>query len=174
MPDLPEPTLDTVVETVTDAARETISGGTALARLAEWGLKPTALDWHEATNNVLEADDLADRSLDAIAFSDVPVYDVDGFRRHLIDERLSDVRELAKAWLLDRLSTSKSVVEYGVAYPGGRVVHTFRGREVAEQRCKRESIEGSHVVEQTVTTTKTRWRPARKQVGAKPALAVVR
>lgn len=174
MSDLPEPTLDGVVEAVTDTAHETISEGHALALLAGWGIRPTAQDWYEACNLVREADDLADGTIDASTLADGRVYDLAGFRRHLIDDRLSDVRELAKQWLLNKLSTVTSATEYGVEYPSGQIVHTFRNRSHAEQKQRHDSVDGAQVVEQTVTTIRTPWRPARDKVEVRPALAVVR
>jgi hypothetical protein len=172
--DLSEPTLDGVVEAVTDTAHETVSEGHALALLAGWGIRPTAQDWHEACNLVREADDLEDGTIDASTLADGHVYDLDGFRIHLVNDRRNDVRSFAKDWLLDAQSKVSSVVEFGVEYPSGQIVHTFRNRSHAEQKQRHDSVDGAQVVEQTVTTIRTPWSPARDKAEVRPALAVVR
>jgi len=172
VPQQTEPTLEQVVHLVTEAAREEISKGSALAHLKSFGIVPTAVDWGNACGLVREADDLEDGTIDAATMSDTPVYDVDGFRRHLVDERRSDVHYFAKDWLEASKATTRTTTEYGVAYPDGKVVHTFLRREAAVQKAKRDAEDGATLVEQTVTTIKSPWRAARARA-TKPQLAVV-
>jgi hypothetical protein len=172
VPQQTEPTLEQVVHLVTEAAREEISEGSAIKELLSFGIDPAAREWLDVLGWVREADDLEDGTLDVLTLADEKVYDVDAFRRLHVDLRRCDVQHAARQWLDARHDSIRKATEYGVAYPDGKVVHTFLRREPAEQKAKRDVEDGATLVEQTVTTIKSPWRPARPRA-AKPQLAVV-